>query len=954
MARQAQTGTGLYDWLGEHVKHFVRWWRRLDAYVNQPLPTGRKRIWTWLAPDGYPWFVPGLAAILVLVMALGPTVEAGWVNLLLLAGGFGLLLLLQIAAARYKLANQYLLGGQLVILALLVVLLAVSSRPEAYGLVTAAPRLHIGAGIAGALILALGVDWIFASTLFRSKAGGRLASVLPQVELFQPRDRYDFMGKGPIAALVSAFFITPVRYPVELLLPASLLCLFVPDHYLRYVFGVTVLLTWGVLFLAILFDRLMEILQTIGRLFFIGPQRVISILVIAVALLRLANVHYITYLFNAGSSGYGNPTIMGYIAFAYATAWYYAFWCDHFVARRLIRLLDPARGDVTPTQIAYPFAGDAKLSRVRNDGRSISLHGAGRLKIQGLYEAGYAEDPALQFMTPAEVIAQFRNQLEQTSSDISLSGDLLASLRNLQRSTLVYPVLAGALAYLLIGVPVYVTFTSAVQPPELAIGYGYAVDKKLETLLFGESAASGACPALTAETPRIAVAASGGGTRAAIYTASLLRGLAEHGQICNVILVSGVSGGSAALAYFALHETELRKLGTPDEKAWDAFSHTMAAPFIEYAIDRASDMRIAFGRGHWQPSTCNESMRKEEGVTGWMPARSRLGNILAEAFVCKMGSGTMSDPSFGIMLNTSILGTFPDAAHPCKDADGLSLPEQATRCRDTLAAASAENAGGRLVLTNLTPPKRLPEDGSRHMDIITLDQSDISIARAAALSANFPPVFPDAAIDIKTPDGAGRRYWVTDGGAVENRGAMTLYYAVRDALKKDAAGSGSLPPLHVVIADASASAGRYSESFGFGSVLGAGGQLGLGLETEIRADMEKLYCDHKSQISIHEIAMPPIFNDGGIGTHWLLPGTLSFVNPQDPSDTAILSAKDVETLVVSLHSEIPKTRTYDDEETARKVLSWIRNDPTAKHDANWQALLSDLFMPGKTPPACGS
>jgi hypothetical protein len=238
------------------------------------------------------------------------------------------------------------------------------------------------------------------------------------------------------------------------------------------------------------------------------------------------------------------------------------------------------------------------------------------------------------------------------------------------------------------------------------------------------------------------------------------------------------------------------------------------------------------------------------------------------------------------------------------------------------------------------------------MDIITLDQSDISIARAAALSANFPPVFPDAAIDIKTPDTV-RRYWVTDGGAVENRGAMTLYYAARDALIHAAAGSDPLPPLHVIIADASASAGRYSESFGFGSVLGAGGQLGLGLETEIRDDMEKLYCGHKSQMIVHEIAMPPIFNDGGIGTHWLLPGTLSFVNPQDPADTAILSAKDVETLVVSLHSEIPKARKYDDEQTARKVLSWIRNDSTAKHDANWEVLLNDLSMPRKTPPACG-
>jgi len=938
----------IYNWLGERVRGFVRWWREFDAWLNKPLPKGRGLAWRWLAPDGHAWFVPLLAGILTLVMALGPTVEMRWGNLGLLAIGFALLFLLHAAASRQAVFNQYLLAGQLVILAVLAALLIINSRPETYGMMTARPRLHIGAVIVCALVLALPAAWMLSRCLFRSNAGGGLADSLPKVELFLPKNRYDFMGRGPIAALVSALVIAPIRYPVELLLPGSLLTLFVPDHYLWDAFLVTGIAAWIALFLGILFDRLMEILQTIGRLFFIGPQRVISVLVIVVAVLRLADVHYITYLFNAGSEGYGNTTLMRYIAFAYAVAWYYAFWCDHFVARRLMRLMDRERQTITPVEIAYDYEGSETLSTVRNQGRTIALHGAGRLKIEGRYEDQYqqrtkaASDRAIQFMTPAEVLAQFRAQLERLPAEQAPAGDLLASLRNFQRSTLVYPALVGALAYGLIGGPAVFSFLRAIQPPELAIRSERPVGKQPATLLFESGQPNGGCGPLQPTTPRIAVIASGGGTRAAIYTASLLRGLAEHDQICNVVLVSGVSGGSAALGYFALHEQELRRpRDSMDVKSWDDFSQAMALPFIEQVIDGASDMRFAFGRWHWASSACREAQRPNEDVTGWIPARSRLGAILAESFVCHMGAGTMEAPSFGLMLNTAIVGSFSDDSPSCQADRSLSLPERATRCRQFLDAAQA---GGRLVLTNLAAPASLPDDGSLHMHLVTLDNADMSIARAAALSANFPPVFPDAAIDIEASGEARTRYWVTDGGAVENRGAMTLYYAIRDAFRSAPQSPQALPPLHVVIADVSAPAGRYSESFGFGSVLGAGGQLGLGLETELRSAIEKLYCDHNSEVSIHEITMPRVFRDGGIGTHWLLPNSLSFTNPKSLSETEILSARDVETLVLALHSDVAET--YQDEAAAKKVELWAQQDDVAKHDERWRDLLAGLAGAG--------
>ncbi|MBB3388121.1 hypothetical protein FHT82_000841 [Rhizobium sp. BK275] len=42
----------VYNWLGEHVRSFVRLWRRFDARLNRPLPKGRRLAWRWLAPDG--------------------------------------------------------------------------------------------------------------------------------------------------------------------------------------------------------------------------------------------------------------------------------------------------------------------------------------------------------------------------------------------------------------------------------------------------------------------------------------------------------------------------------------------------------------------------------------------------------------------------------------------------------------------------------------------------------------------------------------------------------------------------------------------------------------------------------------------------------------------------------------------------------------------------------------
>lgn len=82
--------------------------------------------------------------------------------------------------------------------------------------------------------------------------------------------------------------------------------------------------------------------------------------------------------------------------------------------------------------------------------------------------------------------------------------------------------------------------------------------------------------------PALIMAASGGGTRAALYTASVLEGLARQGRIKNFILGSGVSGGEAALAYFAGKRKEI----VDDEKnGWDEYFNAMRQPFIQDVIN---------------------------------------------------------------------------------------------------------------------------------------------------------------------------------------------------------------------------------------------------------------------------------------------------------------------------------------------------------------------------------
>lgn len=966
---------------------FVRAWRRLDAWALAPLARDRRPFFQVLAPSDYPFFIPLLAILLVFAVTIGPR-PAQWtpVTAGLFLLGVGLTLVLHARAMHSERLRIRLLAGYLAILLLLgalLVAIAVAFPTDSFDPDLRPLRVHLGPAVILSLALMLWVASWWAGRIVRRVPGELMPSALPEVELFPSKDRYDYRGDTPGLALVSMALLVPLRYPVEMLLPAALAALVLPSGSLLWPCFGLVVATWFVLFLGSLFDRLMEILTTIGRLFFVGPQLFLSVVVIVIAVARWMHVHYITYLFDAPG---GNPTVALYVFFAYVVAWFYGFWCDILLARRFIRLFSDRPGRFA--SVDYDFAGSDAVSRVQNTGRQIALHGAGRLKVTGLYEASYdpayhaRSDPpegrrALTFLTPAQFLGKFCSQLE----DRGWKGahDPLPRVRDLRRAVLAFPGVTSLLVTLFLGGPLYFAYRLAAQPPELDIVRDHHLDLRLQPLLLGDGRAytsagqGGPCPALGPQEPRVAVAASGGGTRAAIYTASVLRGLAEQGKICNVVLTSGVSGGSAALAYFALNQDALRRPridGVPfDPAPWDAFEAAMARSYIQEVLNASSDTAVVFGS--WSPrhEVCGETAPADLRPGTLYPSRVRLGTLLAESFVCAMGEGAMADVRFGLILNTGMVGEYAPG-----EPGALSLTERARKDAGDPSQSSA-SAGGRLMLTNLPNPadvnRQTDESGAGGMRLVTINDPEMSVARAAALSANFPPVFPDAAIDERGPD-REVRYWVTDGGTVENRGTVTLYYAIEDALDRRAGRmpvddwtrvtpllDSRWPPLHVVIADVSASGGPYRESFGLQSVQSAGGQMGLALETELLADLRNGYRAHGSDVSVHALTMPAVLRDG-IGTHWMLPNHLDFTDPQDAQKSVSLPRAEVLRLVRGLFA--PPEAGLDG--AAATVQDWTCLAPggegataavvpppraLAPHAQAWQTLSEALGMRGQTP-----
>ena len=212
----------------------------------------------------------------------------------------------------------------------------------------------------------------------------------------------------------------------------------------------------------------------------------------------------------------------------------------------------------------------------------------------------------------------------------------------------------------------------------------------------------------------------------------------------------GCQAGGAALAYFASRRPQL--LGAGNEH-WDAYLHTMTAAYIADVMSGICEWRVVNG--------------------------TRLGVLLDESFRDHWNIiDDSADPpriyledvrDVGLLWNTSIAGHFFLTRRIGENAtDSIDLLERIHRDEWT------HTVTGRLVLTNLAFSKPLdfllPNVAGSDSQYVIVDDPKVRLTTAAALNANFPPVFSNAGVDL--PE--GHRYWVTDGGALDNSGRSTF------------------------------------------------------------------------------------------------------------------------------------------------------------------------------------
>jgi len=758
------------------------------------------------------------------------------------------------------------------------------------------PYRHVFVPLAFAAIVALVGGVLVLGQLFKFlEATNKYPDYLKRTELFASRGAIPQMSWSVAFAAVAM----PLRSPLALLTLPALATLLAPPAWIPLVPIIVVSICAGALLLSGLNERFGIMWLLLQENLFRGGALVISIVAIALAGARLAEITYVTTIFN--SAAWWTITVL--FASVYVLAWWFDYWCYRLLTDKLLRFLSEGKG----SRAAIPYSIDACAVRtsVPSDDRRLQVHGAGRFLVLR------PKDPLpyFQALSPArmfELLATIGAPGGKATPQSALIASRVTNYLTLTAALFV-ALVGGAMFYLHDGRQGH-EIKVELSPPTL----------KLNDLMLERTAA------VDGE-PLIVVAASGGGTRAAVYTASILEAITKSGKSDRIVLMSGVSGGGAALAYYAGHR---KALMSGDRDAWDAYYETMKAPFIKDVLQSSTD---------W-----------------YMVQDGRLGMLLRDSFEERWklppGSQTLNEVNqFGLIFNTSLAGNFVnplvkkpavgDAASAPTGGCSESLDEVEQKYRKQTSPALA---GGRLILTNLSfsgelSQKPLEPDVGEDLPVI-IQSPSVRLEEAAALNANFPPVFSNAAIDV----GCKERYWVTDGGAVDNRGMEMMLFAINQAVK-DIAAKGPLPKIYVVIADASALSKDFEQDRGVSSFSGAGTHFASHLNSEVFNEIKELYRSKgASEPQISYVMMPDILRESGsFGTHWMLQNTIR-VRHQRPAASSTVDSKVVDdTVRVSGPEMVEVLRSLQSGDVSclskdgKTVTQWVVKDK--EHDAQWAA-----------------
>jgi hypothetical protein len=465
------------------------------------------------------------------------------------------------------------------------------------------------------------------------------------------------------------------------------------------------------------------------------------------------------------------------------------------------------------------------------------------------------------------------------------------------------------------------------------------------------------------------VAASGGGTRAALFTAAALEGLNKLGVAKDIVLLSGVSGGGVAEAYFYTHRDALLAAVSPANTEWPLFKDRMTQPFIGDVLEGAAEWRLL--------------------------SRAPLGQLLVESFERRLFAvhgrqATMGENSqLALILNTTI------TAHPQEDSDLLRgsfvAPDDEAMSCNARRRPYALMGGGRLIFTNLADPGAFPPSGALppadaklhipdvRLPYVVVQDRAVPVASAAALSANFPPVFTNARVEVasemKDTACPQRSYYVTDGGANEDLGLVSALYALRAALKQ--LQGQDVPEIHIVAIEASATAYDYTPDRGLNAATGGSKErLTGGLTQELLDEVQDLAVQatgDNRRVQVHDLALPLAFRSrGGFGTHWMFPDSIVVENPRlaapligykrllaewfanDPP-SAVIDKKQLIDLWTALHEPDQRFCGQTWESDPRRVADWIcgKNITSAEtlpkdiHVSEWRNLIDSLGPPAQ-------
>jgi hypothetical protein len=615
-----------------------------------------------------------------------------------------------------------------------------------------------------------------------------------------------------------------------------------------------------------------EALTYLERWFLDGTPLVVSLAVVVIAILRLADFQYVATILDSAPFG----VLLSLIVMAYTASWFTEFWVNRWVGEELLGVLGASRPQTGFLYYGPPI--NKPDQTIVKQGEVLALHGVGRFAVYGWY---WIDDESVEADKRRRGFAFTTYGYQKLFAALGepLDQDYTDTIR--RRLRLYFNLVNASFLAVFVG---FVLLRNSANAPLAQEALVSAVDKAVAKQPFDLADAiirQNQGPGRSA----LIVAASGGGVRAALYTATALEGLARLNRVQNVVLLSGVSGGGVAAAYFADRRGELSKPWNQSRPQWLEFKEVMGEPFIEDVLAGATEWRISYTTP--LTSLLAESFDRRIFTD---PARKTVGDI----------------EDVGLILNTSVSG------HPRQDSamlNGRVGVEGGPRNLE-LSRPYSLLSGIRLVFTNVLNADRdlncVGESGVqgdsladcdlnspygrqlpdvRFMYKVVSDPS-VELSKAAALSANFSPVFPNARVRLRFANCCDAySYFVTDGGATENLGLLSALYALRaeiPRIRSRLMAGERFPHIHIIAIEASAITYDYTQDRGVGAATGGSkDRLAGGLTQEVLASVRaELPSGDRNAIEIHYLALPLAFRSrGGFGTHWMSARTIRVSNP---------------------------------------------------------------------------